>query len=314
MSPINGLPGGALSGDGVGAIASAHGRSLSRAFTRTLRRVSRLVENAPRSRAGTGSALAIGFMIIALLHGAVLGGHGPLVLSSAAKVVGLDATDIVISGQVETRERDVLGVLGLAETRSIVGLDVDTARRELLALPWVEHAAVRKLYPGKLAVELREKTAFAVWQHDESLSVVEQNGALIARFGIADLINNRFSHLPHLVGDGAADHAAQVLPLAARYPQVAFQARAYVRVANRRWDIRFGNGVTVQLPEHGLDKAVARLAQMEREEQILARQISHIDLRNDERIVVRLEPEAADVRAKLVAARAKAMKKAERNL
>ncbi|CAG0911755.1 unnamed protein product, partial [Cyprideis torosa] len=136
-----------------------------------------------------------------------------------AATLGLQATDIVITGQVETSEQDVFTALGIGG--SIVGFSAEDARERLLALPWVKNVAIRKIYPGKLTVALAEKRAMAVWQHNDRLTVVEKTGAPIAKFGIADLLNNRFSDLPHLVGDGAAERASEILPLAAQYPSIA---------------------------------------------------------------------------------------------
>lgn len=278
------------------------------------RRFQRYLNNAKPVRAGIGSALALGFMTCGLLLGAVTGGHGPTLVSNFAGSVGLQATDIVISGQIETREQDVFDALGLSPNRSLVGFDANSARERIAALPWIESVTVRKLYPGQLLVEMREKHAFAVWQKDEHLSVVQKDGTLISRFGISDLLNNRFSHLPHLVGEGAAEAAAEILPIAAQFPSISGRVQSYSRVANRRWNINLDGGLVIKLPENGLEDAIKILASMQEERRVLDRQISSIDLRISGRIAMRLSPEAATLRAKFVADRAKAMKKAEQNL
>ena len=290
------------------------GRHLPR-FARTfVRRVERFVETARPVRGGVGSVLAVGFVVSGLLWGAFQGGHGPVVLAGAGKVVGLNATDIVITGQVKTTEQDVFNALGLSKTRSLVGFDAGDARQRVLDLPWVKEVAIRKLYPGKLLVALKEKDAFAVWQHNDKLSVVQQDGELISPFGISDLISDRFSGLPHLVGEGAATHAGEVLPITDRYPQLAERIEAYVRVANRRWDIQFTGDVRVKLPEHGTMDAVARLSALDADRELLARAVDVIDLRVADRVTLRLLADAAEDRAEFVANRLKAIKKAEHRL
>lgn len=293
---------------------SGEGRSASEILDSAKRPLRRKLNSSRPMHAGVGSVLALSFVTGGLLLGAFSGGHGPVVLSSAAKAVGLTATDIIITGQVETTEADVLSVLPLTETRSLVGFDANDARESILQLPWVKEATLRKLYPGKLLVSIKEKTAFAVWQHGDELSVVEQNGDLISRFGISDLMSNRFGHLPHLVGEGAAKSASQILPLFASHPRLANLARAYVRVADRRWDVKMQGGVRIKLPEHGLRSAVSKIANMEAAHQILGRQISTLDLRLEDRLIVQLSPDAAIERAKFVAARLKSFKKAEQQL
>jgi len=278
------------------------------------RRFSKFVDLMPSVRSGQGSMAALCFIVSGWFFGAVVGGSGPAILSGAAASIGLTATDIVISGQVETKESDVFTALSNNAVLSLVGFDVSDARERVLELPWVRDVAIRKLYPGKLQVSLAEKRAMAVWQHNDRLTVVEKTGVSIAKFGIADLLNNRFSHLPHLVGEGAAETAREILPLAARYPDIAGRVETYVRVGDRRWDIQLNNGLLVKLPEFGADAALKQLVSLEEESRLLEREIAVIDLRQSDRVVFRLEPEAAKTRSELVSARLKAMKKADRKL
>jgi len=279
-----------------------------------LRQLARFINGLKPMRAGAGSALALSLLAGAWTYGAVIGGHGTALSSGIASSVGLKAKNIVITGMVETSKDDVVAALNLGAGRSLVGFDADAARERLLALPWVRAVAIRKLYPGKLTVALAERKPMAVWQLKDRLTVVDKAGDKIAGFGIADLISNRFSHLPHLVGDGAASKAGTILPLAARYPEIASRASAYVRVGDRRWDIELANGMRLQLPQRGVVNALERIAYLQSEDRLLERQIALIDLRLADRLVMRLEQAAAKERAELVSTRLKAMKKAERKL
>ena len=258
--------------------------------------------------------MALAFIASGWFYGAVVAGTAPAVISGAASSVGLKATDILITGQVETSEREVFDALAMGPSGSLLGFDALNARARLLALPWVKDVAIRKLYPGKLTVALAEKRSVAVWQYKDRLIVVDQAGDEIAKFGIADLLNDRFSHLPHLVGEGAPESASEIIPVVGQYPQLAGSVSSYVRVANRRWDLNLSNGIRVQLPEHGLDERLAHLAELASSERLLEREVSHVDMRVADQVVLRLLPEAAKVRSELVSARLKAMKKADRKL
>ncbi len=287
------------------------GRVMPR-FARTfVRHARRFVTSSRPMRAGTGSALAIAFVCAGWLYGGVLGGHGPAIVGSAAATMGLKATDIVITGQVETSDADVFEALSIGRSGSLVGFDAGDARERVMALPWIKNVAIRKIYPGKLLVAVVEKRAAAVWQHRDVLTVVERSGAPITKFGIADLISNRYAHLPHLVGDRAAETAHEILPVAARHEAFAGKVNGYIRVADRRWDVEMVNGIRVKLPEFGFAGALQKVAQLDADQDLLSRQISAVDLRVEGRIVLRLEPEAAVQRAKLVEDRLKAFRKAD---
>ncbi|MEL6966374.1 MAG: FtsQ-type POTRA domain-containing protein [Pseudomonadota bacterium] len=265
-------------------------------------------------RRGVGSAFAIGFMTMGLGYGAAMGGHGPIVVSALASTVGLQAQDIVITGQIETTETDVYRALGFVTNQSLVGFDADAARLRLKALPWVKDVAIRKLYPGKLTIAIAERRPMAVWQHEDRLTVVEETGRPIDRFGIADLINNRFGHLPHLVGKGASGAAADILPLVAAHPSIAQQVTSYVHVAERRWDIELAGGIRIKLPEKGVADALARAQSLNEKHALFEREIKTLDLRLKDRAIIALPEKAAKTRADFVSARQKAMKKADTKL
>ncbi len=70
------------------------------------------------------------------------------------------------------------------------------------------------------------------------------------------------------------------------------------------------NGIVIKLPEDGVQGALARLAKMNKEENLLARDIAAVDLRLEDRTAIELTPEAAERRQAAVDARTKALKKA----
>jgi len=61
-------------------------------------------------------------------------------------------------------------------------------------------------------------------------------------------------------------------------------------VGERRWNLRLANGVEVRLPEEGAEAALAELVRLERENNVLARDIKAIDLRFPDRFIVKLPP------------------------
>ncbi|MEM1039231.1 MAG: FtsQ-type POTRA domain-containing protein [Pseudomonadota bacterium] len=295
-----------------GEAAPVHGSLFARWIT--ARRLRAAVREARPLRTGVGSVLALGFITAGWGYGLTVGGHAPVVVSALASSAGLKATDIVITGQIETSETDVYRALGLGAKQSLVGFSAADARGRLLALPWVKDVAIRKLYPGKMTVAIAERRPMAVLQQDDRLTVIEETGREIDRFGIADLINNRFGHLPHLVGKGAAEAASDILPLVAAYPEIATKVTSYMLVAKRRWDIELANGIRIKLPEFDVPQALARVEVLAREQRVFEREITTLDMRVPDRAVLALSQAAAKSRSDFVAVRLKAMKKADTKL
>lgn len=264
---------------------------LPRWLRRPARAVSRLFGpdvEAPRFAA---TFLTGGLLLATGIYGAAIGGHMPELVKSVTARTGFAVVDVRVSGNRETSEIDVVESLGLDGYTALIGLDVREARERVAALPWVESVTIRKVYPDAIDVSLVERTAFAIWQHEGELTLIESNGR-----PIAPLTGNRFADLPLVVGEGAPDRAADFLRRVAAYPQLAGRVRGYVRVAGRRWDLHMANGVVVRLPDNGEDAALAAFAQMQDEHDVLGRDIVAVDLRLRDRVTIQLSAEAASER------------------
>ena len=296
-----------VGGDRRGTIGA-----LPRPVRRLVRRFEGFLAHARPMRRGVGSLLAISFFLSGATYAAVASGAWGPVASRTAAGLGVGVGDVAITGQVETPPAAIYAALDLERNPSLVGLDLGEARERLLALPWIAEATLRASYPGGLSVSVSERKAFAVWQRDDVLTIVEKSGRPITRYGITDLLTNRFAHLPRVVGEGAAEHAAEVLPLAARHDGLAERVASYVRVGDRRWDVVFDNGLRLMLPEKALSKALTRFAILEAEHELLARPLVMADMRAPDRVTLRLDEEAAKARDEEVAEHLKAMKKADR--
>ena len=174
---------------------------------------------------------------------------------------------------------------------------------ELKRLAWASDVSVSKAYPDKVIVKVVERTPFAIWQNGQALYLVERDGHEIVPY------DDRFAGLPLIVGKGANSEAAALIASVERHAELAGQVKAYVWVADRRWNLTLNNGINVLLPETGAEQQLAALASMQREEGVFDRAIEVIDLRFNDRVVIRLTPEAAEQRKTIMDARIEQLKK-----
>ena len=287
------------SGQSGGSVASAQ-RGLRSAsdgivLPRWLRRPARLlarvssgeVETPPFAATIMTAALLGGFG----LYGAILGGHLPMVVQATTARTGFAIDEIRVTGNQETSEIDIFDRVGLDGWTSLVGFDPDDARQRIRSLPWVETASVRKIYPSTLEVKIVEKEPFAIWQHGSQLSLIEKNGDVIA-----PLAGSRHLALPLVIGMGAPERAAGFVARVEAHPELAARVKGYIRVSERRWNLRLENGVTIKLPERDEETAIEAVLRLDREHGLLSRDIASVDLRLDDRLVIRLSPEAAVAR------------------
>ncbi|MDH4439797.1 MAG: cell division protein FtsQ/DivIB [Rhizobium sp.] len=280
---------------------------------RPLRRMVRFVASLCSGRVPLprhlGKVSLVGFYGVVALHGVVVGGHGAVVTQSLMSTAGFAIEDIRVSGNQHTSEIDILQLLGLDADASLLELDIASARKALAELPWIESVDIRKIYPGTVEVMLRERQAYAIWQHGSDLSLIERSGSVIA-----PLRDNKFASLPLFVGRDAETSAAAVEEEFSKWPAIASRVKAFVRVAGRRWDVHMDNGVVVKLPEDHIAEALALLTRFDAEQQVLSRDIAAVDMRLPDRIAVRLTPEAQERRQVAVEARTKELKKLEQKI
>ncbi len=276
---------------------------------RPLRRAVRFVVGLGSGRinipAHVGTVSALAFLAATGLYGMSLGGHTQSVAQATTTAAGFAIEDVKVSGNTQTSEIEILQLLGLDGTTSLVALDVDAARQKIASLPWVESVEVRKVYPKTIEVKLVEKAAYGIWQHGSELSLIEKNGTVIA-----PLRDNKFASLPLFVGRDAETAAASIEGEFADWPDIRSHVKAFVRVAGRRWDLYLDNGIVIKLPEDDIQHALALLTKMNKEDDLLQRDIAAVDLRLEDRTAIQLTPEAATRRQAAVDARTKALKKA----
>jgi cell division protein FtsQ len=192
---------------------------------------------------------------------------------------------VVVSGRERTQPDSILAALGIRQGGPILGFDPTRAKQRLEDLTWVKTAVVERSLPGTVRIALTERAPLALWQLDGALSVIDRDGERIDRATPKD-----HADLPLVVGPGAPEHAAELLALLAREPEMNARVKAAVRVRDRRWNIVLRNGVEVQLPAETPSRAWSRLAQIERKHGVLQRDVRMIDLRLPDRMVVRMAP------------------------
>lgn len=256
----------------------------------------------------TGTLAAATLFAVTGLYGVLQGGHLLALAEGTTSVAGFAIERVDVAGNVETSPIDIVQQLDLNGHTSLLTLDLDTARSSILALPWVRSADIRKIYPDVIDVKLAERQAFGIWQHGRELSLIERDGRIIA-----PLSQEKFTSLPLYVGFGADTNASEIDAVLAGWPELKQRIRAHIRVADRRWDIRLDNGVTVRLPEKDVDLALAKLRRLDVQRDVLDRDIGTVDMRLHDRITIGLTDRATDRRQNALDARERLLKKRERN-
>lgn len=250
-------------------------------------------------RAATWTALAAPWVIVGSLIGVgawlIWSEGGPDSFAARAKSelmlaslgMGFEIQEVWVSGLARSDQNDVLAAVGAVRGEPTLEFDPHAARANLLVLPWIKDAVVSRSLPNRIDVALTERRPMAIWQINRKLAVIDDAGAVIR-----DVDPRAFAGLPVLVGKGADGKAAAILSLMAEEPALAGRMTAAVYVAERRWDIRLDDRIDVRLPAKAPRAALARLASLAQEQGLLEKDIIAIDLRLDDRLIVKLAPGA----------------------
>lgn len=213
-------------------------------------------------------------------YAAAVAGEGFIDASAHA---GYALRTLEIDGRRETPKQDVMLALGALKGDAILDIDLEAARQRIVDLPWVTAAVVERRLPDTLRVILTEADPLALWQENGIFHLVSRTGDVLTVTDVA-----RFGKLPVIVGKAAPQRAGELFAMLATEPRMQARITHATLVGNRRWNLRTDNGVDIKLPEVNPAAAWMRLASLERQQHLLDRDVSIIDLRQADKLVVRI--------------------------
>lgn len=102
-------------------------------------------------------------------------------LLASPEMALLHPEQVVITGNRYVQRANVLGIFSADRNRSVLRIPLEQRRRQLEAIPWVEHATVRRALPNKIEVEITERTPIAFLRHGSELSLADLHGVILER-------------------------------------------------------------------------------------------------------------------------------------
>jgi cell division protein FtsQ len=163
------------------------------------------------------------------------------------KVVGVE-------GELRHMQRDDLkDVIAPLIQQGLFGVDVDEARLRLLALPWIEEVAVRRIWPDKIEVTIKEFEPMARWRAE---SLVDARGNVFTPKSQEIPVG-----LPQLWGpEGDAARVTEMyLESFPMLRQLGLEM-VTLRLNDRRsWSIEMRGGLRIELGQREVEQRFRRL-------------------------------------------------------
>ena len=180
--------------------------------------------------------------------------------------------------------------LALKLPQSALELDLDAIRITAENLDAVARAVVRFGAGNVLQITITEREPAFVWRTNAGLMLLDGTGHRIA--ALAERADR--ADLPLIAGEGADQSILEAKALLQAAGPLESRIRGLVRIGTRRWDLALDRDQRVLLPADNPVAAVEGLIALNAAENILARDLLSVDLRNPQRPVLRLAPAALD--------------------
>jgi len=252
-------------------------------------------------------ALAVAWVIAVMagLPGIATGQFAAMAAETGFSVRRVDVRGVNHLNELKVYEK-VLGEKNTAMTE----VDIARLRQDLLGLSWVEDARVSRQLPDTLVVDIVERKPHAVLRRPDKLVLIDAEGHELEPVSPA-----RARGKLVVAGPGADTQVVALSTLLDATPALKPQVAEAEWVGNRRWNLKFGTGQVLALPEGEKQSAAALMtfARLDGVNRLLGGRVVAFDMRAPDRIYFRVPGRTEEqARADAVAATEKAAAAADK--
>ena len=158
------------------------------------------------------------------------------------------------------------------------GKTLDEINARIMATPGVRKAATRRLPSGNLSIRVQLYQAVAQWTDGTSYYPLSADGTIVNK--PTDTRNPNTVVFRGEVPNDISEITNTAHNLVGDLDYLEF-------IENRRWNLHTTGGITIMLPEKNPENAVASLITLNKNHQILSKDIKLIDMRDSSRILVK---------------------------
>jgi cell division protein FtsQ len=208
---------------------------------------------------------------------------------------GITVDQIIIEGAFQTPKEVIYEASGVTIGEPLLATNINAIKDQVEQLTWIKVAIISRRLPDGVLISVEEHRPAALWQLDNKLWVLSDEGVRITDLGL-----EAFADLPMISGIGADQALERLLNAVSQNIDLFNRVETASWIGGRRWDLILKNGIKIMLPEEDMNEAWQNLIEFERDEKLLARNILAVDFRIKDKTVVRLTPEEA-ARRRLIA-------------
>ena len=176
------------------------------------------------------------------------------------KLDNFEFSSIHISGNKRVKDEEIIAIIKNFELEkgTLIGKNLDNI--DLLPLVqnlidkiksqlnWIDKITIKRLMPDILNIEVEEYKPFAIWINNDKKFIIDKEGNSIPFLEEYEQ-SEEFKNMIILSGNGANENAKSLFNILVINSEISQDIYSANWVGNRRWDIRFFDGLLVKLPE-----------------------------------------------------------------
>jgi len=199
--------------------------------------------------------------------------------------LGFRLDNIMLEGRANADASVIMALINMEKGDPLFSFDPSTAQEQIEKMVWVNSARVERRWPDTIYIDLEERKPIAFLQESQKLRLIDEVGEVIHANDLA-----RFEDLVILMGAGAQHQSPALIANLKAEPDIFSRIDSVKYVGERRWDLILRNEIIIKMPENDMVLALRRLADAQENDQILDKDIEHIDLRDQARMIIRTSP------------------------
>ena len=196
---------------------------------------------------------------------------------------------LAIDGANDTVAANIREIIPVEFPITAFDLDLEELRANIAQMDAVASVDVQ-VHSGILQINVTQRVPVLVWRTYEGNILLDVTGHRVAAIATRE---DR-SDLPLVAGDGADIAVDQALEILAASGPLQTRMRGIERIGERRWDLVLDRNQRIMLPEENPIAALERVIALNKAQDMLARDLTVIDMRNGQRPTIRIADNAIE--------------------
>ena len=148
---------------------------------------------------------------------------------------------------------------------------------------WIKEVDINLVLPDAIQLNVIEEEPAVIWKMSGKLYILNDKGKIIE-----ETIDTAQEKLLVISGESAPKKIKEIKKILSVSPRIASEVSVAKLISNRRWSLKYKNDILIELPEVNAAKAIHLLDKVDKKHGLLSHNISSVDLRLEERMVLKL--------------------------